>query len=675
MHMPDMLCLVALCCFAVGMGEVAQHLLYAEGSRSSFLRATVEDSREQRSLQKAATQLENDLLAQETPHGPLIKSLRIDRPGLGPMTCDYADPKALLWASMCLSPQLTRLVVDQAASGRPCKVVLATDDVKPGNALRPDKGRTYYALYFTLLCLPHWYLRSPFGWWSILYIRAKIVDQSPSGLSELIEYIVLQIFPGWVISLTDDSNGVYTITLEWGFLTGDEKALKTACTCKGAGAYRCCMKCKNIFGRLAPDRFNGEPYFRHHSTPSRAEFDEYTPEAWREVIEHVRHSWENDPRDVALRTEMHFGVTFNGGRGLQWGAAAAIVNLPAGIHYDSMHCFWASGGTAQYECNQFLRRVYDLGITPRQVQSFCEEVRCFTRGSIFDIKDRVRNGDELCIKCFADEVLQLVSALMFFISLALDARGLLQAECECFASLFCMLWIYTSGDGAVANSHVLEQLLEEHQRQFVALYPFCLKPKNHLVRHTPGEWAHINNFVVEHKHRESKQMAAYVFRHIDTTLIKRLTLKHLRWLQDPTNFDPFALTEGRTSYRKSLLQHAGLFKEMRLEPVAHGLAMRSCAGVCKRQDLLLWRTASGGLGVGLALDFYHCRCTGDGSVSPIVIVSEWPIMRRTRDFLVCQESKFLGVLNASNIARRLAYMKVNGDCYVLVPRCLEQLIT
>ena len=391
-----------------------QNVLHTSSSRAAFARESGANE-ETKTWCRAAEKLEKDLLDQPTPHGQLMKHMRIERPGLPAMECQYADPKAMLWASLQISEGLRRTILEGLAQGRPCKLVLATDDVKPGNALRPDKGRTYYALYFTLCCLPHWLRRTAHGWWSILFIPANIVDLSPSGLSEVLEFIILKLFPGWVISFTNEGQ-VYTVDVEWGFLTGDEKALKSACTCKGAGSYRICMKCKNILGRIEAEAVADDPYFQHFTTPSATLFEEYTFESWQEVIAYVRKAWEENPREAEC-IEKRFGVSFNGGKGLQWGAAAPIVRLPEGIHYDSMHCLWASGGVAQYECNQFIRRIYGLGVPAERLQTFCEQVRIPERTKIFIIKKRIRNTDKDCIRCFAAEILHLIVSLMFLFAL------------------------------------------------------------------------------------------------------------------------------------------------------------------------------------------------------------------------------------------------------------------
>jgi hypothetical protein len=44
------------------------------------------------------------------------------------------------------------------------RLALYFDEVKPGNVLRPDKGRSLQCVYWTLLDLPDWFRSRGYGW-------------------------------------------------------------------------------------------------------------------------------------------------------------------------------------------------------------------------------------------------------------------------------------------------------------------------------------------------------------------------------------------------------------------------------------------------------------------------------------------------------------------------------
>ena len=84
---------------------------------------------------------------------------------------------------------------------------------------------------------------------------------------------------------------------------------------------------------------------------------------------------------------------------------------------------WASGGIAQYECNQFIRRVLGFGITPDALQTFLRQVHLpqasGTRHIRFDVMRRLANADGAHIRAFAGELLCLVPCLVAFADMVL----------------------------------------------------------------------------------------------------------------------------------------------------------------------------------------------------------------------------------------------------------------
>ena len=74
--------------------------------------------------------------------------------------CCYfrSGPQQLLTSHLLLQPRPQPILVDGAHRLDPVGAPLA--DVMPGNLHRPDKGRKYMALYWTLLDFPSWMLQS-----------------------------------------------------------------------------------------------------------------------------------------------------------------------------------------------------------------------------------------------------------------------------------------------------------------------------------------------------------------------------------------------------------------------------------------------------------------------------------------------------------------------------------
>ena len=65
------------------------------------------------------------------------------------------------------------------------------DDVRPGNVLRPDSGRLFYAFYWCMLMTPPWWRTSEWGWYDLCFIlHTKLL----TILGGYYYYIVILLF-------------------------------------------------------------------------------------------------------------------------------------------------------------------------------------------------------------------------------------------------------------------------------------------------------------------------------------------------------------------------------------------------------------------------------------------------------------------------------------------------
>ena len=95
-----------------------------------------------------------------TPHGPIIKKTEVRGNG-NCLEVDYICPFALMQYASEVSGFWGHFL-KQCMGNFPGAVVLNNDKTVPGNALRPDHGRGYEAVYWSLLQFPTW-LRERFG--------------------------------------------------------------------------------------------------------------------------------------------------------------------------------------------------------------------------------------------------------------------------------------------------------------------------------------------------------------------------------------------------------------------------------------------------------------------------------------------------------------------------------
>ena len=91
-----------------------------------------------------------------TPYGSLL----VVSDDLG---CTYVNPFALLYHMCEVSAPLARCLHTSLQEG-PMQLCLYVDAFTPGNQLRPDKGRSTEAVYWTILNLPYHFRVRRSGW-------------------------------------------------------------------------------------------------------------------------------------------------------------------------------------------------------------------------------------------------------------------------------------------------------------------------------------------------------------------------------------------------------------------------------------------------------------------------------------------------------------------------------
>ena len=121
-----------------------------------------------------------------TAYGPVVKHFDIDLSDGGQMQVEYLCPFAWMhylcvqcsaWAQflsrMCGQGSPGQDMRDgQGSPGQDLRgsVCIYSDDVMPGNVLRPDKGRSFLALYWGIVELPDWWRSRGRFWQTLLFM-------------------------------------------------------------------------------------------------------------------------------------------------------------------------------------------------------------------------------------------------------------------------------------------------------------------------------------------------------------------------------------------------------------------------------------------------------------------------------------------------------------------------
>ena len=234
---------------------------------------------------------------QSTPYGQVVKQLEVDTDS-GPLQLDYVCPHAWLYI-VCLQCRLyAQFLTGCLGQGLPGQRELAgsiciySDEAQPGNVLRPDRGRSFLAVYWGIKEMPDFFRSRGLWWMTLMYVPASLIESIKGGLSAL--YVkILECF--WGSDLHMHRLGIRIpvgdtlehIHMKFAFFISDEKAEKEVLGVKGAGGTNMCVSCQDCV-RVPEDNLpEGTPWV-HYSCTDMTKFIPQTVESFQELLEGLR---------------------------------------------------------------------------------------------------------------------------------------------------------------------------------------------------------------------------------------------------------------------------------------------------------------------------------------------------------------------------------------------------
>ena len=169
-----------------------------------------------------------------------------------------AHPFALLWTSVDGSPKLKallleRLAVHPSSLESPWHLVLYSDEVTPGNVLAFMNVRKFQAVYFSFFELGATALSHEESWWCVLVEFSKVINDLSAMMSQMFAKILKLFFnpegnhltnTGVNLPVTEDGLRLFAVL---GAFLQDGGAHKSTWHCRGDGASKPCLLCKNLF--------------------------------------------------------------------------------------------------------------------------------------------------------------------------------------------------------------------------------------------------------------------------------------------------------------------------------------------------------------------------------------------------------------------------------------------
>jgi hypothetical protein len=197
----------------------------------------------------------------------------------------------------------------------------------------------------------------------------------------------------------------------------------------------------------------------HYTSSDMSRMVPWTNGEVRDALTHLSQQWdlfqEGRLSRIALnRIETRLGWN-HCPDGLLTSDMAARANLPDAVCYDWMHSICSSGGVAQYETQQLLRRIMDESEDPdatmQQMDAIAAKLVHPKRlpHKNITLSERMSKKKYGHVRMFAAEVIQVVVFLGLYCQLVLEPKKILQEETQCFILLGRILYLLRAGASAV----------------------------------------------------------------------------------------------------------------------------------------------------------------------------------------------------------------------------------
>ena len=305
----------------------------------------------------------------------------------------------------------------QNSEDSPWSISLYSDEIVPGNALKPRNDRKLVACYWS------------FGqfdgavghedvWHHIVAVRSSVVRSMKSGWSQLFKITCgaffkepLDVSKGVVLNIK--GHGVHLFFAKVGLLVGDEPSLKGCWSTKGASGSLPCMFCKNVtLAHLQIAQNDASRYFVAHTETDLSKIIFQDDNSMLQSVQTLATSFGQCSKASFARTEQALGLQY-APEGALWCNDLINNQLVAGptsiTQYDFMHTYFVSGiwNTEAGLLLQAVKDVVTVAEADQFLQRFTWPLHWNSRGvtgkkSLYKF---VADGSE--VKCSASESVSL----------------------------------------------------------------------------------------------------------------------------------------------------------------------------------------------------------------------------------------------------------------------------
>ena len=244
-----------------------------------------------------------------------------------------------------------KLVEHPCSEQTPWNIAVYSDEIIPGNALKPRNDRKLVAFYWS------------FGefdaavgvedlWQHISALRSTLVRSLKSGWSQLFKACCAAFFQepfdlSKGVALNLKGHGARMFFAKIGILVGDEPSLKGCWSCKGASGSLPCILCRNVtLASLEVAQNDSTGFFIPHTTTDSTRFLLQDDNGILQNAHALQNKFGQGTKASFARAEMALGLQY-APEGALWSPELVANQLHGGpisvTMFDYMHVYLVSG--------------------------------------------------------------------------------------------------------------------------------------------------------------------------------------------------------------------------------------------------------------------------------------------------------------------------------------------
>ena len=464
-----------------------------------------------------------------TPHGPIMTEMQLPLENGGFLSARYCDLAAYLHHTVATCEGWGHFFEDrleQAEGGQSgWQMIVYADEVSPGNQLRKDNRRKFWAVYASWKELGGLALSKEASWNIILTLRSNRCAQVVGGFSTVMRHLVntlLRFETG--VQLRLPSGKLYMFQSKIAVSLADEGALKHSWQFKGAAGTLPCFLCRNVLDKHTGQASTTNVTIGCHD-PSR--FQKHTNSSLKANVRYIAQECRaaGAKKDHMERVQQCLGLNYVPTGLLFWDKVWDCMPPVDVLMFDWMHIYLVHG-CFQLEVSLLTQALpWRAGDWEVEMRKYIWPKRLGSRSSATGalVFDKYKDWD---FKCGASEGLSCYRVLRNIVAQMDVSKGgrrvdskKASAARKSFLMLCRVLDMLPDTVHGPSQADELEKSCSEHLDLFKKAYggEEHVRPKHHMAQHLGSMLRSHGNlyscFVHERKHKEIKRIADDIKNH------------------------------------------------------------------------------------------------------------------------------------------------------------------